>query len=86
MQKLNKLAKEVFGEFGFATLNEEQQEYILKLKKSAQNMKEYPKYTVKITFTDGDVEHYMSNSTDIKLILPEFDIENVHFVEISPNK
>jgi hypothetical protein len=50
-----------------------------------QKLKEYPKYTVKITFTDGDVEHYMSNTTDIKLILPEFDIENVHFVEISPN-
>ena len=43
-------------------------------------------YTVKITFTNGDVEHYQSNTTDIKLILPEFEIENVHFVEISPNK
>jgi len=42
-------------------------------------------YTVKITFTNGDVEHYMSNTTDIELILPEFEIENVKFVEISNN-
>jgi len=42
-------------------------------------------YTVKITFTNGDVEHYMSDTTDIKLILPEFEIENVHYVEISTN-
>jgi len=42
-------------------------------------------YTIKITFTNGDVEHYMSNTTDIKLILPEFEIENVQHVEISTN-
>ncbi len=58
----------------------------MKIKSKIMKTKEYPKYTVKITFTDGDVEHYMSNTTDIKLVIPEFDIENVHFIEISPNK
>ena len=29
MKKLNKLAKELFGEFGFSTLTEEEQEYII---------------------------------------------------------
>tara|TARA_R100000908_G_C3700609_1_gene111256 strand:- start:38 stop:181 length:144 start_codon:yes stop_codon:yes gene_type:complete len=42
-------------------------------------------YTIKITFTNGDVEHYQTNTTDIKLILPEFEIENIKFIEISTN-
>ena len=29
MKNLNKLAKELFGEFGFSTLTEQEQEYII---------------------------------------------------------
>ena len=44
------------------------------------------KYTVKITFENGDVEHYMSEHTDVsKLLLPS-DVEEIKFIEISPNK
>ena len=44
------------------------------------------KYTVKITFTNGDVEHYMSEHTDITKLLPPNEVEEVQFIEISPNK
>ena len=42
-------------------------------------------YTVKITFTNGDVEHYQSNTTDIKLILTPFEFKHVQHVDISTN-
>ena len=43
------------------------------------------KYTIKITFTNGDVEYYQSNTTDIKLILTPFEFKHVQDSEISTN-
>ena len=44
------------------------------------------KYTVKITFLNGDVEHYMSEHTDVSKLLPTNEVEEVKLIEISPNK
>lgn len=44
------------------------------------------KYTVKITFLNGDVEHYMSEHTDVSKLLPISEVEEVKLIEISPNK
>jgi len=43
------------------------------------------KYTVKITFEDGEVEHYMSEHTDVSKLLPDSAVEEIKFIEILPN-